>query len=229
LGLVSFDNYPVTTDGVRDHFYANLEDVRNESMRAGVPFWAFSLSTAHGSYPVATRAAMRLQIFTTLAYGAQGIQYFTYTSPGTEEWDFHNAPINHNSQRTEVYDRVKELNHEVQAKAWVFLGAEVTDVAHTGEVLPPHTKPLTTLPAQIKCVESQGEGVIVSQMRNGADRFLMVVNRDITAQQKVKIECTPEVERIMADGSTIKASVYSPELFIEPGDMLLFRWKEVAK
>ena len=74
LGFISFDNYPVTFDGVRDMFYSNLADVAAESKKAGVPFWAFSLATAHDPYPVANRAAMRLQLFSSLAYGAQGIQ-----------------------------------------------------------------------------------------------------------------------------------------------------------
>ena len=47
LGLVSFDHYPVTFDGLRPEFYANLEDIAAESRRAGVPFWAFALATAH--------------------------------------------------------------------------------------------------------------------------------------------------------------------------------------
>ena len=47
LGMVSFDNYPVTWDGVRAEFYANLEDVAAEAKKAGIPFWAFSLATAH--------------------------------------------------------------------------------------------------------------------------------------------------------------------------------------
>lgn len=228
LGMVSFDNYPVTWDGVRAEFYANLEDVAAEAKKAGIPFWAFSLSTAHDPYPVANRAAMRMQIFSNLAYGAQGIQYFTYTSPGTETWNFHNAPIDANSQRTEVWDRVAEINHEVQALSKVFLGAEVVAVRHTGETIPVRTTALAEgdLPKQISKVEADGVGVLVSHLKNGEKHYLMVVNRDIYKPQRVTVEAAAGVKRIMPDGRAVAANRYSPSLYVEPGDMLLFECTE---
>lgn len=226
LGMVSFDNYPVTFDGVRDTFYSNLEDIAAETKKAGVPFWAFSLATAHNAYPVANRAAMRLQIFTNLAYGAQGIQYFTYTTPMGTIWNFHNAPIDEKGQRTEVHDRIAEINHQVQALSKVFLGAEMIKVRHTGENIPSFTIPLTEedLPATISKIEADGEGVLVSHLKNGDRQYLMIVNRDIYKSQRVTVETAEGVERIMPDGRAIAAKKYSPSLYVEPGDMLLFGW-----
>lgn len=228
LGMVSFDNYPVTFDGVRAEYYANLEDVMAETKKAGIPFWAFSLSTAHDPYPVATRAAMRMQIFSNLAYGAQGIQYFTYTTPIGTIWNFHNAPIDEKSQRTEVWDRIAEINHQVQALSKVFLGAEVVKVRHTGENIPVRTTPLAEgdLPKQIGKVEANGEGVVVSHLKNGNRQYLMIVNRDIYKPQRVTVETAEGVERIMPDGRAVSANTYSPSLYIEAGDMLLFGWEQ---
>ena len=226
LGFVSFDNYPVTFDGVRDMFYSNLADVAAESKKAGVPFWAFSLATAHDPYPVANRAAMRLQIFSSLAYGAQGIQYFTYTTPMGTIWNFHNAPIDENGQRTEVYDLVAEINHQVQALSKVFLGAEMIKVCYTGENIPSFRERLTEedLPKQISKVESDGEGLLVSHLKNGEKHYLMIVNRDIYKSQRVTVEAAEGVVRIMPDGREVAANKYSPSLYVEPGDMLLFGW-----
>ena len=226
LGFISFDNYPVTFDGVRDMFYSNLADVAAESKKAGVPFWAFALSTAHDPYPVANRAAMRLQIFANLAYGAQGIQYFTYTTPMGTIWNFHNAPIDENGQRTEVYDLVAEINHQVQALSKMFLGAEMIKVCYTGENIPSFRERLTKedLPKQISKVESDGEGLLVSHLKNGEKHYLMVVNRDIYKSQRVTVETAEGVERIMPNGRAIAAKKYSPSLYVEPGDMLLFGW-----
>lgn len=228
LGMVSFDNYPVTFDGVRAEYYANLEDVMAETKKVGIPFWAFSLSTAHDPYPVATRAAMRMQIFSNLAYGAQGIQYFTYTTPIGTIWNFHNAPIDEKSQRTEVWDRIAEINHQVQALSKVFLGAEVVKVRHTGENIPVRTTPLAEgdLPKQIGKVEADGEGVVVSHLKNGNRQYLMIVNRDIYKPQRVTVETAEGVERIMPDGRAVSANTYSPSLFVEAGDMLLFGWEQ---
>lgn len=222
LGLVSFDHYPVTVDGLRDIFYANLEDIAHQSRLAGVPFWAFALTTAHGPYPVPTREALRLQIFSNLAYGAQGIQYFTYTTPLGTAWDFHNAPIDEKSQRTEVYDLVKELNLRVQGLNRVWLGAEVVSVGHTGKKIPVGCSAVKQLPKGIKIVESDGIGLLVSHLRNGEEEYLMVVNRDLNNTQRVKVVCDEGVKRVMDGDIRIAAATYSDSLNLGAGDMLLF-------
>lgn len=222
LGLVSFDHYPVTFDGLRPEFYANLEDIAAESRRAGVPFWAFALATAHDPYPAATRASLRLQVFSNLAYGAQGIQYFTYTSPGTEVWNFHNAPIDHEGLRTEVYDLLREINGCIHALEDVFLGARTLWVGHTGSTIPKGTRPLGQLPPQIRRVEADGQGVLVSLLQNGGKRYLMIVNRDLGREQRVTVETADGVRRVLPDGSRIDASRYAQTLAVEAGDMLLF-------
>lgn len=226
LGLVSFDNYPVTFDGVRPQFYANLEDISSEARRAGIPFWAFALATAHDPYPAATRASLRLQIFSNLAYGAQGIQYFTYTSPGTETWNFHNAPIDHSDRRTEVYDLIRELNRQVQALSDVFLGSRVVSIGHTGDSIPEGTRPLASLPPQVRSIEADGEGVVVSLLEKGSKRYLMIVNRSLHNPQRVTVETAEGVQRLLQDGTRVDASRYAPTLAVEAGDMLLYGWEE---
>ena len=226
LGMVSFDHYPVVGNyEVRAPFYSNLEDVSFESKRAGVPFWAFALSTAHDPYPVATLESMRLQIFANLAYGAQGIQYFTYTTPLGTAWNFHKAPIDENSQRTEVYDHVAQINAQVHALSHVFLGAQMEWVRHTGVEIPLGTRRLVDeLPKEFKRLESKGDGVLVSHLTNGQKRYLMILNRDIKNPQEVTIECAEGVKRILPDGTALSASEYSSTLNIAAGDMLLFEF-----
>ena len=127
-----------------------------------------------------------------------------------------------------MWDRVAEINHEVQTLKSVFLDAEMIKVRHTGENLPAHTTALAEgdLPAQISKVEADGEGVVVSQLKNGTMRYLMVVNRDIYQPQRVTVECAEEVMRYLPTGKVVAASTYSPSLYVEPGDMLLFGWQE---
>ena len=222
LGLVSFDHYPVTFDGLRQDFYANLEDIADESKRAGVPFWAFALSTAHDPYPVPTREALRLQIFSNLAYGAQGIQYFTYTTPLGTQWNFHNAPIDENDQRTDVYYLVKELNERVQGLSHIWLGAKVLEVGHTGKKIPQGTKRLKSLPKGITNIDSNGSGLVVSHLRNGRKEYMMVVNRDLEKTQKVTLECEKKIKQIVDGGKKKGVSSKGEKYKLGAGDMLLF-------
>ena len=222
LGLVSFDHYPVTFDGLRQDFYANLEDIADESKRAGVPFWAFALSTAHDPYPVPTREALRLQIFSNLAYGAQGIQYFTYTTPLGTQWNFHNAPIDENDQRTDVYYLVKELNERVQGLSHIWLGAKVLEVGHTGKKIPQGAKRLKSLPKGITNIDSNGSGLVVSHLRNGRKEYMMVVNRDLEKTQKVTLECEKKIKQIVDGGKKKGVSSKGEKYKLGAGDMLLF-------
>ena len=223
IGLVSFDNYPVTFKGLRNNFYANLEDIALEAKCAGVPFWAFALSTAHGPYPIPTREALRLQIFSNLAYGAQGIQYFTYTTPYPHpQWNFHNGPIDEHDRRSDVYYLVKELNERVQRLSYVWLGAKVVALGHTGATIPFGTQRIEQLPKSIKKVDADGIGLLISHLRNGKREYLMVVNRDLYKSQMVKVECSRRVQRILNSGGKQTMSDKSLDVELGAGDMLLF-------
>ncbi|MDD3108075.1 MAG: beta-galactosidase, partial [Alistipes sp.] len=151
LPFISFDHYPITYDGVKPEWYENLNDIAEESQKLGKPFWAFAMATKHWMYPEPTLSMLRLQMYSNLAYGAQGLEYFTYWTPsGNQQFDFREGPIGLDGKRTVVYDRVKALNTELKALSGVFVGAKVISVTHTGEKLPRSARRLETLPAPIK-------------------------------------------------------------------------------
>lgn len=232
LPILSFDNYPVIfkdkekgTVMVRDNFHQNLEVFLKKSQEVNKPFWAFSLAVAHWTYPIPVMAHMRFQMYSNLAYGAQGLQYFTYWTPDAVSFDFHHAPINIDGKRTEVYDYVKTLNQEIQGLSPVFLGAKVLSVRHTGDVIPSGTTKLETLPSPVKSLTSKGsEGTIVSHLENGDREFLVVVNRDIHNKMMLNIDLDSKVERVMKDGTLVPASAYSSTIGVDPGDIIVYSW-----
>jgi hypothetical protein len=224
--LVSFDFYPVTEDGIRERWWENLEVISQESAAAGLPFWAFALSTAHKPYPIPTMASLRLQFYTDLAYGAQGLQYFTYWNPVPGTWDFHDAPIDLDGNRTPVYDLVKAMNAELQARADIFVGDKVLQVRHTGETVPPGVTPLTDLPEPLTALDTHGKGAVVSLLENGGFRYLMLVNRSLDEGFDYDIAFARKVERIGRDGKAFKVPAKGTQTFhLEEGDCAIFRWK----
>lgn len=224
LPLVSFDFYPVTEGGIRERWWENLEVISRESAAAGLPFWAFALSTAHKPYPVPTMASLRLQFYTDLAYGAQGLQYFTYWNPVPGTWDFHDAPIDLDGNRTPVYDLVKAMNVELQARAGVFVGAKVLSVRHAGETVPPGVTPLGELPAPLTTLDTHGNGAVVSMLENGPYRYLVIVNRSLDAGFDYDIAFSGKVSVIGRDGKATRFSGKAP-MHLEEGDCAIFRWK----
>jgi len=229
LQLLSFDHYPVIGDSsgsIREKWYENLEIFSDEATKANKPFWAFALTVAHGPYPIPTLAMLRLQVYSNLAYGAQGIQYFTYWTPKDTQWDFHNGPITLESKRSEVYDKIKLMSSEIQNLSPVFLGAKLVSVAHTGKNIPVGTKRLLELPKPIKVLETEGLGAVVSVLENGTDSFLVVVNRDLVKTMKLTIKGDSSVDKVLKDGSLVPANTYMSTMVVEPGDVVIYRWSK---
>ena len=227
--FVSFDYYPVLKDRIFKNWYENLELIAIESKKAGLPFWAFALTTNYDNDHVTpqTIAAMRLQVYSNLAYGAQGIQYFTYWSatsvnaPSGE--DQRGAPISANGKRSVVYDRVKEMSREIQNLSGVFLGSKVVSVRHTGlGRIPTGTIRLTSLPKCIKVLDTGGAPAIVSVLQNGENAFLVVVNKDFLNSINLTVFGNDSLKKILKDGTIVPASAYESSLELEPGDAAVY-------
>lgn len=232
LQLLSFDHYPIVTDPqgnrvIRGEWYENLEIFSDEARKAGKPFWAFALTVAHGPYPIPTPAEIRLQVFSNLAYGAQGIQYFTYWTPSINEGqDFHHGPIDYDTRkRTEVYDYISVINSEIRNLSKVFLDAEVISISHTGDIIPAGTHPLNTLPGVITKLETEGKGAIISHLKKGETSYLVVVNGDFEKEMFLTIEGDKRLKRMLKDGSVVNANTYISKLSVAPGDICIYLWE----
>ena len=221
--FVSFDHYPVVGSSLRGEWYQNLEVVSAAARKANKPFWGFALSVAHGPYPVATVPHLRVQAFSNLAYGAQGLQYFTYWTTPSTEWNFHEGPILPDGKRGAVYDRVKQVNAEVQGMRGAFLGARVESVGHTGKT-PAGTRAYQpSLP--VKSLETTGEEAVVSRLTKGDQHFLVVVNRDINKPMKLNVAFDGGgVQRVAKGGSCQPIGDNRFAGDVEPGDVVAFTW-----
>jgi len=227
--FVSFDYYPVMKDRLSKTWYENLELIAAESKKAGLPFWAFALTTNYDNDHVTpqTIAAMRLQIYSNLAYGAQGIQYFTYWSatsvnaPSGE--DQRGAPISATGKRSVVYDRVKQMSREIQNLSGVFLGSKVISVRHTGlEKNPAGTIRLTSLPKAVKVLDTNGAPAIISVLEKGENCFLVVVNKDFLNSINLTVFGNESLKKVLKDGTVVPASAYDNSLELDPGDVAVF-------
>ena len=117
---------------------------------------------------------------------------------------------------------MKELNERVQRLSYVWLGAKVVALGHTGATIPFGTQRIKQLPKSIKKVDADGIGLLISHLRNGKREYLMVVNRDLYKSQMVKVECSRRVQRILNSGGKQTMSDKSLDVELGAGDMLLF-------
>ena len=230
LPQLSYDHYPVNQSGdtiyLNPRFYENLEEISAQARKSGKPFWAFALATAHGPYPIPTIDQLRLQLYANLAYGAQLLQYFTYWNPGTDTWDFHQAPITLEGRRSPVYELVREMNQEIQRRADIFLGCEVESVYHMGNELPMGTTALPALPAHFQKLDTQGKGVLVSTLKNNGHHYVVLQNTSPNHPLELQVETDEQVKICRRDGSREQASKYGPLFVLTVGDVLILEYED---
>lgn len=236
LQVISYDNYSVLTgDSVRADYYENLEIISDEARKAGKPFWAFTCATSltrirgvNGPYPVPTLTHLRFQLYSILLYGSQVLQYWPYWTPGGDhKWDFQSAPIDLNGKRTVVYDRIKIINEEIQKLAGVFSGSRVVNLGHIGEVIPKATTRLKKLPEPFKVLDTGGVGALVSELENGENIFLVILNKSLTERMRLLVYADESVKKVLKDGSVFPLSLYSSITEIEPGDIAVFSYPKI--
>ena len=224
--FISYDHYGIVNDTVRPTYYQNLEVFSAEAEKLKKPFWAFALATAHGPYPVPNVAQLKFQMYSNLAYGAQGLQYFTYWNPGTETWNFHEAPILPDGKRSPVYDMIREVNAELQKRNFVFMRSRVLWVRHTGTVLPAGTTRLTEVPFMAKEFDTHGDDAVVSLLQKGDTYYLVIVNASIHKTMNLTIDLKDGVKRIRKDGTIVDAAEYSKNMLLGPGECEVFSAKK---
>ena len=115
--VLCMDYYPMmtpTADG-RDGYCGNLAVMRKYSVECGIPFWNFFNTMPFGPHYDPTEAQIRWQIYSSIAYGAKGVLYFCYWTPGKGaggggEFPKGGAIITAEGLRTRHYDQAKRIN-----------------------------------------------------------------------------------------------------------------------
>lgn len=118
--LVPDENNPFTRYEIEDYYY-NLDLLRAKTAERRIPLWSFIQTLGISGTPgvpdkrVPSREDIRWQVFTNLAFGVKGLQYFCYWTPGSGSETFTDALIDQQGNRTERYGYVKEVNGEILA------------------------------------------------------------------------------------------------------------------
>jgi hypothetical protein len=145
--LVSYDHYQFSTNGDSGNYFLNLALIRQASLDAGLPFLNIvQACTWSPVMRVPNAQEMRYLVYTTLAYGAQGISYYVYC------WPNHIGGIaNPDGTPTPIYHALSTLNREFVNIARELQPFRSTGVYHLGMLppgteLPPADLPLKMLP-----------------------------------------------------------------------------------
>ncbi len=188
--LLMIDVYPFRGDrGVSGAYFPNLENVRDEALRAGIPYWLFvqSAPTPNARFP--SESELRMQIFSSLAYGFTGIAYFTY------DVAFDRGLLESDGSPNRLYYAAARINREVHHIGQSLRFLTSVDVRHVPgrhdrdgrvveNVLPNGTRrwePNAGRPWQIRDVEvvesGQGRNAQIGLFTDDdGRRYFMIVN-----------------------------------------------------
>lgn len=132
---LSYDSYPLLTDGsITDDYFYNLDFIRMKTRFKKIPFWTFIQTLSIAGTPGVpdkrepSEADIRWQVWSNLAFGAKGIQYFCYWSPGNGSETFGDALIDLNGNETVRYAYVKKLNSDINAIGKILMKCDAEGV-----------------------------------------------------------------------------------------------------
>ncbi|MCC7352088.1 MAG: hypothetical protein IT446_16125 [Phycisphaerales bacterium] len=90
-------------------YFLNLTLIRQAALEANIPYWMFVQAYQdQGRCRMPSESDLRMQVYSTLAYGFTGIAYYTYDP--VEEGSMLDAKF----QPSAVYQAVRQLNEEVK-------------------------------------------------------------------------------------------------------------------
>lgn len=213
--------FPAERLRVKPDYFEGLEVVRRFSLEYELPFWVFTCSVRHGAYPTPTEGHLRFQLMHDLAYGAKGLQYFTYAH---EE-----GLIDAAGRPRPTWEMARRINREVHAWAPVLHELRSLAVYHTGPLwsgtrrLPPDQGPLG--------VGCEGDPVTIGVFEDPQGvRHLMLVNKDLTAPARVTLKVNLGDQELLEvspkDGRLERPWPYSPQaqmVMLSSGQGRLFR------
>jgi len=228
--FLSYDNYSLVGGEMLDYFYTNLEIVRRLGLETSTPFWNCILANAHFNYMEPSDATFNLQVYSTLAYGGRGIQYFTYFAP--EIGNYRLAAIDQFGNRTATWEMLRRINNQIHALAPTIVRLRSTGVFHYPDV-PEKAAPLSQS-ALIDGVDMTQRYVrppvagrfLIGEFEDWERRpYFLIVNKDLRNSFQFRIRLKQPSHKIM------RVSPYSGEEqpfgremdWLAPGAGILFR------
>ena len=227
--LISYDHYQFAADGDLDGYFLNLAMIRRSALDAGVPF--LNIVQACSWTPVRrvpNADETRYLVYTTAAYGGQGMSYFVYCHPGCK-----GGISLADGTPTPIYHALKSLNREFVAIAKELQPLESTAVYHAG-MTPPGAVPLPQdapfrldppmLPLDYKPPENVRGALLGYFGKAGRPSHVVVVNLDYKTEATLTIIGPSNLDTFDATAAT-----WSPvdsqriELQLPPGGGKLVR------
>jgi len=234
--VLSWDHYHFLKDGDRPGFFGNLGSAQRAvgAQNPPLPFWQIVLSVQHGGYRALNENELRFEAMQTLAYGGQGLLYFTYWLPPSDAtFTWSHAIMNRDGTPGPLYEAVSQVNREVKELGKWLYGARVLQTFQTGDVPADGRAQTNDVPITVN-----GPGNLTVGAFRGRDAYFyaLVTNRDYKQAVKTTVQAHAG-ERAMIEILDLKTNRWRPAtgeknegvttltLELGPAGAALVRWQ----
>jgi hypothetical protein len=222
--LISYDHYQFKLHGDGDQYFLNLALIRRAAQEAGVPFLNIvqACTWAPDAMRVPNPDELRYLVYSTLAYGAQGMSYYVYAHP-----NHIGSLVSLDGTPGPLYHAVKSYNREFVALARELQPLRSLGVYHTS-LREPGCEPLPA-DASFHLGSSPSpaspRGFLLGFFGTAAKpTHVVVVNLDYTAEARTPLVGPGRLE--LFDAATAQwtaAEKATLELTLPPGGGKLMR------
>ncbi len=173
--LLSYDHYPfLNGDKLTDDYFYNLQAVRDCCNRHGLEFWTFIQSCSFLENRTPSPEDMAWQAFTSLAYGAKGLLYFTYaTVTHDKKPHFGPAMVDKEGRRTDRWYAAQKINAFLKEHGSTLLGLKHEGVMFFG------WPEQSTVQSFGGLKGAEGGSVLVGCFTAADGKYLLPVNLDL--------------------------------------------------
>jgi hypothetical protein len=230
--LLSYDHYQFAIHSDLPDYFLNLAIMRRTALKAGIPFLNIvQAATWTPAMREPNEAEMRYLVYTSLAYGAQGITYYVYRYPK------HKLGIAlPDGTTTPVYDWLKILNRDFAAIAGQTQTLRSIGVFHAG-MQPPGAVALSKsssfsfYPAVSSMPFERGKrvqglllGLFSKKGKSSLPSMALAVNLDYEKARKITVHGPADLDVFdSASGAWTSTGGDSVELDLPPGGGKLVR------
>jgi hypothetical protein len=171
--VLSYDHYAfMEGGGFSQAYYTNLEVMRRVALKHNLPFWNIVQGLGALNFREPTHTDLRMQAYTSLAYGVHGLAWFKYSSSTTG--NFRGAPIDGFGNETQTWKWMQNVNLQIAALGPTMLKLKSDRVYHFGTV-----PPGCSGPDEHSLVKTIGGPMLVGDSTHeDGTRYVMIVNKD---------------------------------------------------
>ena len=220
LHIFSFDHYPITNGVIKKDWYQNLEIVSRMTKNKNASFWGFvKIVSIKNASEIINLSDLKLQLFTNLAYGAQGIQFYRYWSLPDK---MYNGPISTSGLKNKNYYRLKELSQYIYNLQPVFLNCVVENIYHTESTVGASKFSNSALPfLRI----NKAKDLLISKIKNNDNLYVVFVNKSLVNKSNSIIYPGKDVTFFDKNFKGVNADKGKPfNLSIDPGEIMIMQY-----